>query len=118
MIPKERRRFPRIATDNLHSTVKFIKDDSQTVSQAECRIINISVAGLQIETPFPIKSEYVHLGVMDVKNNPIEIIGRVVYCNKISPKKFHAGISFSSSDSEIEQLFGDELKRHRKSTKA
>jgi PilZ domain len=112
MIPKERRKFPRIATDNLHSTITFIKGSSQTVSQMECRIVNISVAGLQIETKFPIKSEHIHLGVIDLENNPIEIKGRVVYCNKISPKKYHVGISFISSDSEIEQLYGDVFKRH------
>lgn len=110
MRPKERRRFPRIATDNLDSTIKFIKDDTQTVSQIECRIVNISVAGLQIETQYPIKSKHVHLGVIDTENKPIEIKGRVVYCNKISPKIFHVGISFIGSISKIE-LFDDEFKR-------
>ena len=112
MSPKERRRFPRIATDNLHSTIKFIKDDTQTVSQIECLIVNISVAGLQIETQFPIKSKHVHLRVIDTENKPIEIRGRVVYCNKISPKMFHVGISFIDSNSEIE-LFGDVFKSHK-----
>lgn len=118
MRPKERRRFPRIATDNIHSTIKFIKDDTQTVSKTGCRIVNISVAGLQIETQHPIKSKYVHLGVMNLENKPIEIKGRVVYCNKISPEMFHVGISFIGANSQIE-LFGDVIKRHTNlSTKA
>ena len=79
MSPKERRRFPRIATDNLHSTIKFIEDDTQAVSQIECLIVNISVTGLQIETQYPIKSKHVHLRVIDTENKPIEIRGRVVY---------------------------------------
>lgn len=111
MIPKERRKFPRIATDNLHSTIKCIKGDPQSVSQTECRIVNISVAGLQIETQYPIKSKHIHLEVIDLENNPIEIKGRVVCCEKISPKMFHVGISFIGSNSEIE-LFGDVFKRH------
>jgi hypothetical protein len=110
--PKERRRFPRIATDNLHSTIKFIKDCTQTVSQMECLIVNISVAGLQIKTQYPIKSEHVYLGVNDLGNNPIEIRGRVIYCEKISPKMFHVGISFIGSKSEIE-LFGDVIKSQK-----
>ena len=110
MKPKERRRFPRIATDNLHSTIKFIEDDTQTVSQIECLIVNISVAGLQIETQYPIKSKHVYLGVNDLGNNPIEIKGRVIYCEKISPKMFHVGISFIGSNSKVE-LFDDEFKR-------
>jgi len=111
MIQKERRKFPRIATDNLHSTIKFIEGDPQIASQIECRIVNMSIAGLQIETQYPIKSEHVHLRVVDLENNPIEIKGRVVYCNKISPKIFHVGISFIGSNSVIE-LFGDVVKHH------
>ena len=110
MSPKERRRFPRIATDNLHSTIKFIEDDTQAVSQIECLIVNISVTGLQIETQYPIKSKHVHLRVIDTENKPIEIRGRVVYCNKISPKMIHVGISFIGSNSKVE-LFDDEFKR-------
>jgi hypothetical protein len=118
MRPKERRKFPRIATDNLHSTIKFIKDDTQSVSQTECRIVNISVAGLQIETQYPINSKHVYLAVTDLDGNPIEIKGRVIYCNKISPKIFHVGISFIGPNSEIE-MFGDVFKRYSNlSTKA
>lgn len=111
MIQKERRKFPRIATDNLHSTIKFIEGDTQIASQIECRIVNMSIAGLQIETKYPIKSKHVHLRVVDLEKNPIEIKGRVVYCNKISPKLFHVGISFIGSNSVIE-LFGDVVKHH------
>lgn len=111
MRPKERRKFPRIATDNLHSTIKFMEGDTQIASQIECRIVNMSIAGLQIETQYPIKSKHVHLRVVDLENNPIEIKGRVVYCNKISPKMFHVGISFIGSNSVIE-LFGDVVKHH------
>ena len=71
----------------------------------------MSIAGLQIETQYPIKSKHVHLRVVDLENNPIEIKGRVVYCNKNSPKMFHVGISFIGSNSVIE-LFGDVVKHH------
>jgi len=111
MSQKERRKFPRIATDNLYSTIKFMEGDTQIASQIECRIVNMSIAGLQIETQYPIKSKHVHLRVVDLENNPIEIKGRAVYCNKISPKMFHVGISFIGSNSVIE-LFGDVVKHH------
>jgi hypothetical protein len=109
---KDRRKLPRIATDNLRSTITFIKDESQSVSQIECRIVNISLAGLQIEAQYPIKSEHVYLGVNDLGNNPIKIKGRVIYCEKFSPKMFHVGISFIGSNSGIE-LFGDVFKSHK-----
>jgi len=88
-----------------------MEGDTQIASQIECRIVNMSIAGLQIETQYPIKSKHVHLRVVDLENNPIEIKGRVVYCNKISPKMFHVGISFIGSNSVIE-LFGDVVKHH------
>jgi hypothetical protein len=50
--------------------------------------------------------------VNDLGNNPIEIKGRVIYCEKISPKMFHVGVSFIDSNSEIE-LFGNVFKSHK-----
>ena len=98
MSPKERRKFPRVTTDNLHLNITFTKGDTQSVSQIECRMVNISLTGLQIETQYPIQSEHVHLRAIDLENNPIEIKGRVVYCEKISPAMFHVGISFIGSN--------------------
>ncbi|MGW8324551.1 MAG: PilZ domain-containing protein [Desulfobacterales bacterium] len=95
---EERRKFPRIAADNLHSNIKFTKDDNQSVSQIDCRVVNISLDGVQIETQYPIKSEHVHLGVIDSRKNPLEIKGRVVYCEQISPKMFYVGVSFIGSN--------------------
>ena len=98
MSPIERRKFPRVATHNLHLNITFTKGDTQSASQIECRMVNISLMGLQIETQYPIESEHVHLRAIDLENNPIEIKGRVVYCEKISPEMFHVGISFIGSN--------------------
>jgi len=80
--------------------VLTVGDNTRSVSQIECRVVNISFEGIQIETQYPIKSEHVHLGVIDSGNNPLEIKGRVVYCEEISHKVFHTGISFIGSDVE------------------
>ena len=98
MSPKERRKFPRVATHNLHLNITFAGGDAQSVSQIRCRIVNISLTGLQIETQYPIESKDVHLRAVDLENNPIEIKGRVVYCENISPEMFHVGISFIGSN--------------------
>ena len=95
---KERRKSQRIAANNLHSNITFTKDDNQSVSQIDCRVVNISLDGVQIETQYPIKSEHVNLGVIDSRKNRLEIKGRVVYCEKISPKIFHVGVSFIGSN--------------------
>jgi hypothetical protein len=98
MSPKERRQFPRFATHNLHLNITFAGDDTQNVSQIRCRIVNISLTGLKIETQYPIESQDVHLRAVDLENNPIEIKGRVVYYEKISSERFHVGIGFIGSN--------------------
>jgi hypothetical protein len=114
MSPKERRKFPRVASDNLHLNIAPTKGDTQSVHQIECRVVNFSLTGLQIETKYPIESEHVHLGPINLENNPIEIRGRVVYCEKFSPEMFHVGISLVGSNmdkykfiSQITRPFGN-----------
>jgi len=94
---KERRKFQRFAVNNLHSNITLTKDDNQSVSNIDCRVVNVSLGGLQIETQYPIRSEHVNLGVIDSSKNRLEIKGRVVYCEKISAKMFHVGVSFIGS---------------------
>ena len=98
MSPKERRQFPRVATHNLYLNITFEGGDAQSISQIRCRIVNINLTGLQIETQYPIESKDVHLKAVDFGNNPIEINGRVVYCEEISPEIFHVGIGFVGSN--------------------
>ena len=80
MNSEERRRFPRIEINNLHSKIAVKKGNT--------------------ESEYPIKSEYVHLGAIDSGNNPLEIKGEVVHCKEVSPKMFHVGIKFIGSDVE------------------
>jgi len=98
MSPKERRQFPRVATHNLPLNITFAGGDTQNVSQIRCRIVNISLTGLKIETQYPIESKDVDLRAIDLENNPIEIRGTVVYCEEISPETFHVGICFVGSN--------------------
>jgi len=100
MNSEERRRFPRTEVNNLHSNIAVKKGNTESDSQSECRVIDVSFGGLKIETEYPIKSKYVHLGAIDSGNNPLEIKGEVVHCKEVSPKIFHVGIKFIASDVE------------------
>jgi hypothetical protein len=95
---KERRKSPRIVADNIRTNITSPEADAKSVSRIECRVVNISLDGVQIETHYPIKSEHVHLEVIDSEKIPLEIKGRVVYCEKTSPRIFHVGISFIGSN--------------------
>jgi hypothetical protein len=92
MSSQERRKFARIATEKLNLNITLTGDDFQGVSQIKGRIVNFSLDGLQIETHYPIASKEVYLKVTNSENNPDEIRGRVVYCEKISPETYHVGI--------------------------
>ncbi len=92
MSSKERRKFSRVVTENLHLNITLTGDDFQSISQIRGRIVNFSLDGLQIETQYPIASKEVYLRVTNSENNQDEIRGRVVYCEKISPEIFHVGI--------------------------
>jgi hypothetical protein len=113
---KDRRRFPRIATDNLHLNITFKVGSSQSVLQTNGRIINVSLSGLQIETQNPIASHDVYLKVTDPENIPSEIRGSVVYCEKVSPKKFHVGIGFIGSNMEKFKFFSQLMLIHNDTT--
>jgi hypothetical protein len=98
MNPKDRRKFPRIGTHNPHLNITLTGGGAQSVSQIRCRIVNISIDGLQIETQYPIESQEAHFRAIDSENNPNEIRGRAVYCEKISPEMFHIGLAFIGSN--------------------
>jgi len=86
MSSHERRKFARIVTENLNLIITLTGDDFQGVLQIKGRIVNFSLDGLQIETHYPIASKEVCLKVTNSENNPDEIRGRVVDCEKISPE--------------------------------
>jgi hypothetical protein len=92
MSSKERRKFARVVTKDLHLYITLTEDDFQGVSQFRGRIVNFSLDGLQIETQYPIESKEVFLKVTNSENNPFEIKGRIVYCEEILPKKYYVGI--------------------------
>jgi hypothetical protein len=92
MSSKERRKFARVVTKDLHLNITLTGDDFQGVSQIRGRIVNFSLDGLQIAIQYPIVSKEVFLKVTNSGNNPSEIRGRIVYCEEILPKKYHVGI--------------------------
>jgi hypothetical protein len=92
MSSKERRKFARVVTKDLHLHIILTGDDFQGASQIKGRIVNFSLEGLQIETKYPIVLKEVFLKVTNSENNPSEIRGRIVYCEEILPKKYHVGI--------------------------
>ena len=97
---KERRKFHRIDAHNLHLDISVKGIEDSISSSISCRIVNLSMDGLKLETQFPIELQDVHLRSSDSENSPNEIEGKIVYCEEISHKNFHVGIGLIGSNME------------------
>jgi hypothetical protein len=62
--------------------------------------LNISPSGILIETADSVFSKYISLIYVDLKENIIEIKGKVAYCKKIKSEKYRIGISFKGTHAQ------------------
>lgn len=97
---RERRRFHRIDAHNLHLNITIKGIDASIPSSLRCRIVNLSMDGLKLETQFAVEPQDVHLKASDSGKHLNEIAGKVVYCEEISQDKFHVGIGLTGSNVE------------------
>ena len=97
---RERRRFHRIEAHNLHLNITVKGIDASIPSSLQCRIGNLSMDGLKLETHFAVEAQDVDLRTSDSGKHLNEIAGNVIYCEEISQDKFHLGIGLIGSDKE------------------
>ena len=93
---KERRKHPRIETDGLLSYVCLDENDN-TLNEGIGDAVNISKGGIRLKTHIKIESKFIQLTANSVKNELIDIKGKVVYSHMLKPDTFHTGISFVES---------------------
>ena len=62
--------------------------------------LNISQSGILIETADSVFSKYVTLISVDLKENMIEIKGKVSYCKRNKSGKYRTGISFKGTHAQ------------------
>jgi hypothetical protein len=62
--------------------------------------LNISQSGILMETADSIFSKYVTLISVDLKENMIEIRGKVAYCKKDKSGKYRTGIRFKGTHAQ------------------
>ncbi len=100
---EEKRKYPRVKTDNLLSYV-IMDDDNNETDQAMGKALDISQGGLLLEGHIPIQSKTILISSFDTNNELMEIRGRVVYCKEADNGKFQTGVEFIES-SEIIRRF-------------
>ena len=96
---RDRRKYPRIDTNNLISYSCVDKDNSE-LDHCMGRALDVNPLGAKIETYREILSENIQLTAVDVDDNLIDIIGRVVYAYKVDDGRYEFGIRFMGTGTE------------------
>jgi c-di-GMP-binding flagellar brake protein YcgR len=99
MSTPERRKYPRVRVYYHISYICMDKNDC-VVQQNMGVALNISQSGILIETADSVFSKYVTLISVDLKENMIEIKGKVAYCKKNKSGKYQTGISFEGTHTQ------------------
>ena len=87
-------------------------EEGRRISQRSGKALNVSKAGLKLETHYPVEQFLVSLATMDLDDHLIEIIGEPLYCRQVAEGKFHSGIQFIGSDEEIREFALKLVKLH------
>ena len=109
------RQYPRVKTINLISHVS-IDQTGKWISQGMSRALDISRAGLLLETSHSIESGLLSLMTVDMENNLIEIKGKLIYCTKLTNGIYRSGVTFIGTDEQVTKFVIKSIKvyNHRK----
>ena len=109
----ERRKHPRVETDNLISYT-CIDDSGNELKEGRGKAINICQGGIQIETHNPIESEDILLMAIDIEDELTRIKGKAIYCAPDDLGKFRTGIQFLETNEKIVSFVTNLLKTYSK----
>lgn len=95
----DQREYPRVPTCNLISYTAVNRSGNPS-DQRMGRALDVSQIGIYLETARKVKSEFVSLLTSDMKENLIEIKGRVAYSRETGAGTFRTGIRFEGTRDE------------------
>jgi len=90
---KERRKHPRFKTNDPISYV-CIDNNGNRIKEGKGKAINVSKGGILIETQDSFNWQDILLLGIDLKDKPVSVKGRVVYCNTDDSGMVQTGIEF------------------------
>ena len=103
MSETDKRKYARIEALNVISYICTDEDDNQ-LGEGVGETMNISQGGILLKTPLPIESEYILLTTIDLKDNTIDIKGKVAHSQRDESGKFKTGIRFLGTQDEKIQI--------------
>lgn len=99
MIERERRKYPRIDADNL-ITYCCLDENENELDHCMARAMEVSPAGVKIETFHEIESEIIRLISIDSDDTLIDIKGRVVHSRQTKEGRYVTGICLAGTELE------------------
>jgi len=105
------RKYSRVKTQNLISYFSFDKTDNLT-SQGMGIAMDISMGGILLETPCPIKPGMLVLSATDKEKNLMELRGKLVHSTPSSTGTFLCGIEFVGVDGRVRDFITRLIKEY------
>jgi hypothetical protein len=97
MANEEKRRYPRYESLNLIAYA-CMDEKGNVINQGMGRTLNVSQMGLLLETYYPLDCEEVMLLGVGIRDDLIDIRGRVVHVSVNNDRKYASGIEFVEID--------------------
>jgi len=95
----ERRKHPRFESLNLLSYV-CLDENNRALDQGMGRTLNVSKGGILLETYNPIDPEHTMVLTIGLKDNMVDIKGKIIYFRTDEDGKFESGVQFIEMDKE------------------
>lgn len=109
MNTEDHRKHPRF--DSINLSYICLDESEAVVHQAMARTINISDGGILMETHFEMKKGYTLIASVGLKDETVDVKGRVVHVQSASEGKYVAGIEITSIESGDESLWIDFIQK-------
>ena len=106
MLEEERRKHTRMDSLNLVSYV-CVDENNQVLSQGMGRTLNVTEGGILLETHAPIEQQHIVLVTVGLKDDLVDIKGKVIHHRKGEGGEFNTGIEFIETDASALRILKD-----------
>lgn len=107
----DRRSHKRVLTGNPLSYV-CMDNNNSPLEKGTGNALNVSQGGLLLETNRSIESENILLTIIGVKDELINVRGKVIYSQMTEPDVFHTGINFRESNEKTRDFIVEMIKAY------
>jgi hypothetical protein len=103
MVIQDRRKYNRYSSLNL-LFYTCLNEKGVRVDQGMGRTLNVSKAGLLLETYYPIDSNFILIMDLGLKDETVDIKGEVVHSGKNDAGRYESGVEFVGMDDRAKSI--------------